>query len=153
MPDFRVQSADYARAARAMRGADAVIRREFSAALRKVAKPVGQQVLVDGAAKLPKRGGLSARVAGAKIGVQAGVMKATVSLKTKQGYDLKGIDAGIVRHPVFERGGRKKGQPWKAQAIDVGVFSDEFDKHADEVRDELLKAGDIVLNKIQSGGS
>lgn len=151
MVNLQANTAAYHRAAQALHGADAAIKREFTRALRDVAKPYGQFVLAAGAKRLPRRGGLDYRVAGGRVSVAASTMRATVSLRTKEGYDLTAMDQGQLRHPVFAR----KGKPrrWAEQRIAPGAFSEAFEASADTIRPALVAAGERALQTVAAAGS
>lgn len=147
MTGFEVNATDYQKAARALKGADRTIRLEYSWTVRGVAKPLGESVLAAGAAKLPKHGGLAARVAKARVLVSATQMRAVVSLKTAEGYDLRAMDRGRLRHPTYGHG------PWREQAIEPHAFTDAFNERAPAVRVAMVAAGEMALRKIAAEGS
>jgi hypothetical protein len=140
--EFEVQSRDYQKAARALKGADREIRLGFTRALRGIAKPYAQTVLAAGAARLPKGGGLSARVAASRIGVQSSTLRATASFKSDRGYDLRAMNRGRLRHPTYGH------TPWVTQEIEPGVFTAAFEAGAPLVRRQMLNAATEALNKI-----
>lgn len=142
MSEFEVQSADYKRAAKALKGADRTIRLEFTRALRGIAKPYATTVLAAGAARLPKRGGLAARVAASRIGVQSSTLRATASFKSDRGYDLRAMNRGRLRHPTYGH------EPWVTQDIEPGIFTQPFEAGAPAVRRQMLAAAADALNKI-----
>ena len=146
MAGFEVHAADYQKAARALKNADRDIRLEYTRTVRAIAKPLGQQVLEAGAEKLPHKGGLSDRVAAAKVLVSATQMRAVVSLKTAEGYDLRAMNRGRLRHPTY---GHK---PWVSQDIEPGVFTAAFEERAPVARAALLAAGERSLRKIAEQG-
>lgn len=147
MSGFEISAPDYQKVARALKDADRTIRLEYTRTLRAIAKPLAQSVLEDGAAKLPKRGGLADRVAGATVSVSATQMRAVASLKTDEGYDLRAMERGKLRHPTY---GHK---PWVQQAIPSRVFGEAFDERAPAARAAMLAAGDQALRKIAVEGS
>ena len=100
-----------------------------------------------GAAAMPRRGGLSARVAASTVslrtagGLGAGA-RIEVALRTREGYDLGGMDRGLIRHPVFDTGA------WVAQAVPAKAFSNAFDRGAPKVRRALEREIDRALDEI-----
>src|SRR6266702_320867 len=74
---------------------------------------------------------------------------ASVRIVGRSGYDLQGMDEGEIRHPVFGDphvrvlAGRRKWK-WVSQEVKPGWFSDAEEAAAPKVRDELVKAVDIV---------
>lgn len=138
---------DWRRLARGLKAADAPIRRSIRKGLRDVAKPLGVDMRDAGAAAMPRRGGLSARVARSTVslrtagGLGAGA-RVEVALRTKEGYDLGGMDRGLIRHPVFDTGA------WVAQTVPARAFSDAFDRGAPKVRAALIREIDKALDEI-----
>jgi hypothetical protein len=73
---------------------------------------------------LPKSGGLNAWVAKAttRTTILTGARTAGVAIRvTKRGHDMKDVDAGVVRHPVFARSGRPR--TWVSQSVPSGFAS------------------------------
>ena len=138
---------DWRRLARGLKGSDAPLRRHIRKGLRDVGKPLGIDMRTAGAAAMPKRGGLSARVARSSVtlrtagGLGAGA-RIEVALRTKEGYDLGAMDRGLIRHPVFDTGA------WVAQAVPANSFSDAFDRGAPKVRVALAREIDRALDEI-----
>ncbi|MGX7679075.1 hypothetical protein ACSMXN_09255 [Jatrophihabitans sp. DSM 45814] len=133
--------------------ADKTIRTEVYAAFRRAAKPLGESIIREGSAELPHRGGLAARVAKAKLAQSNATTgnnpKVAISLKVREGYSLKSMDAGTIRHPVFSRADRT--QVWVKQSIRSGAFTRPFEAGADPVRKEVLTALENVARQIRDG--
>lgn len=143
MADPHVDARDYAAVARVMRRAgNEGLRKEYTRALREVGRPFGRQVAQAGAARLPRHGGLAARVATARIGVQATTLRVTISLRSKEGYDLRALQRGNLRHPTF---GRSR---WVRQDVDGAGFQEGFDAGAEKVRLAVHQAGERALDQI-----
>src|SRR6266568_3381580 len=100
--------------------------------------------------RLPKRGGLAERVASSKFGVRTSTAGKGASVRVigRSGYDLQGMDEGEIRHPVY---GHRK-QKWQTTTVKPGWFSDAEEAAAPKVRDELVKAIDIVAAKLEAAG-
>lgn len=132
---------------------DKDLQKRISGALRSEAKPLGLRVLRRGAEEMPHRGGLSARVAGeGRVGVSSAlrgrVASVSVILRNK-GVDLKSMDAGILRHPVFGRADRsRKEWAWTRQSVPAGAFRRAFDAEAAEVQKAAVKAAQDVLDDV-----
>jgi hypothetical protein len=146
--NLRIEGAeDWRRLAVSLRGAEAPVRRAIRKGLRDTAKPLGEEMRDGGADRMPRRGGLSARVARTAVtlrtagGVGAGA-RVEVALRSRDGYDLPAMDRGSIRHPVFGRG------PWVAQSVPARGFSDAFDRGAPKVRRQLLREIDRALDEI-----
>jgi hypothetical protein len=129
--------------------ADKLLRKEVYAAFRTAARPLGETIVKQGAAALPKKGGLSARVAAAKVGQSNATTgknpKVAISIRTREGYALAAMDRGILRHKVFNTG------RWVTQKITPGAFTKPFEAGADDVRKEVLAALVRVAEQIKAG--
>lgn len=137
----RVEIPDLDQFARAFRGADKVIQRSVSKALREVGKPMAAEVIREGADSLPHAGGLSVLIAdgadSASVSLSLRGKVTSVSLTLRSGkHDLRSMNNGVLRHPVF---GNKNA--WVSQSIRENVFTEAFDKH----RDEAVKAMEQAL--------
>lgn len=139
--------ADLLKLAAAYKNADKPIRAQISKALRDVGKPIAKDILREGAAGLPHRGGLAARVASGSAGVTQSLGGKTVSvalsLRGKGIKNLRAMDHGIVRHPVF---GRDK---WVSQSIRAGLFTEAFNKHKAEAGEAMERAIAQAANDIE----
>lgn len=150
-------NADFRAAADALNeAADKELRKQVYARLRKIAKPLGVKVIREGSARLPRAGGLSARVAAAKMsqsnsttGRNPGV---ALRFRTSPTMDLQGMDEGIVRHPYWGHWVRGA----KPQSIRPRAFSDPFEAGREPVAAEIVKAMEDVAKQIEhqseSGG-
>lgn len=129
---------------------DGDLKRELLRGLNRATKPLKEAARVSAASTLPRRGGLGAWVASAKVtganrvaGRNVGVR---ISGKSK-GHDLESIDRGLVRHPVFGRP-----QSWVAQRVRPGWWSQPMVEGGDEVRREVLNVLDDVTRRLADGG-
>lgn len=116
-------------------------------------KPAVASVRGYAAEILPRRGGLGAWVAKARIAPRVGYSPSSAGVRlvgtrksVKNKSDLRGIDAGRVRHPTW---GRRAGNAWHSQPVAPGWWSDglrqseelwvgpvdaEVDRALDEIR-------------------
>jgi hypothetical protein len=145
---------EFRRAALALRlAADRTLKKEVTATLRSVTRPLAVAMIQQGSSELPRRGGLSARVAATKaqhwVGTTGNAPSAAIKLRTREGYKLKGIDEGTIRHPIFKRGTPRKDWKWRAQSIRSGAFTRPFLAGADAVRDGLMAALERVTEDIE----
>jgi hypothetical protein len=133
-------------------GTDRTIVNQMSREIRKQAGPVVRQAVRENArALLPKRGGLNEWVARAsiRIAVLRGADTAGVTVRVGRNSqtgraDLKGLDAGTVRHPTF--GNRKR---WATTSVSEGVISDAItEEGADVVEQAVLDAAQRAIEKI-----
>lgn len=169
---LQVDTADYRRAAAGLRVlADRGLNNAVRRGLREVAKPLGQDMVAGGAAKMPHRGGLSARVAGSSVGLRAGIAGSSPSveilLRQPSGYRLDQMDAGRLRHPVFERGhlakrktykgrrylnqGPRLERRWVQQAVPAKAFTTPFLEGAPKVRAALVRQVQKAVDEAMGG--
>lgn len=152
---FRTEGADdLDRVARALKdAADKDLQKRVSAAMREVARPIGRQVLEEGARALPSRGGFASYVEEkgrvlVSNSLRGRVASVEVILRNK-GVQFKAIDAGRLRHPVFARGTQARNDwPWVTQAIRPGAFSRPFEEKAATARGEIIEAAQGVLDQV-----
>jgi hypothetical protein len=151
------RGAAFRQAAKALNEAgDKTLRKEVYGAFRRAVKPLGESVIAVGSAQLPRRGGLAARVAASKVGQSNATTgknpAVSMSIRSREGYNLKAMDAGILRHPVFAQPGQKR--VWAQQSIRALAFTTPFEAGAPAVRDEVMKALQAVADDIvaKSGG-
>ena len=147
---MKVDAEDFQRAARALNDAgDAGLRREVYKELKAIGKPVGQAVVADAAPRFPHRGGLSARIAAARVGQTNATTgrspRVTVNLSTREGYALGPMDRGQLRHPVF--GNKKR---WVTQRLDPGAFTEPFQEQAPRAQAAMLRALEQVALQVRS---
>lgn len=141
---------DFKKAAAAIKAAgDGGLRTELTKALRDIAKPFAKFVLLSGAAQLPKRGGLSYRVAGASISTNtSSTLRVTMTLSNQQGYALAAMNRGILRHPVFDREDANGKREWAQQSIRSNLWTTPFNNNVPQIRTALLAAANRVLAKV-----
>jgi hypothetical protein len=155
---IRVDTAQFQKAAQALSAADVAIRKEYTKTLRDVARPFANDVLVTGASGLPRRGGLSFRVASSRPNIQVSSMRVAVAFGGPYSRGLKGMDQGVIRHPVFDRRKRTLKHPkgkrvWVNQKIRSHLFTTPFEAGASRLRPQLIAAGQRVLDHIASEAS
>lgn len=147
--NFRTEGADdLDRIAAALREAgDRDLQKQVSAALRTEAKPLGQEVIRQGADEMPRRGGFADRVRGqSRVGVSNSLRGRTASVQVllkNKGADLRSLDRGILRHPVFGNRGA-----WVAQSVPGQTFSRAFEAQVDKARDAAVKGAQAALDDV-----
>lgn len=112
---------DYTRLAARTHTAPARVRKESARAIQDAVRPVRREVAASARARLPRRGGLGAWVAGARVDVRQVERGDTVGVEIKSSrgsHNLAAIDAGTVRHPTW---GRK---PIHVQSLRPNYFTD-----------------------------
>lgn len=118
---IRVDVRDYTRLKSRTRTAPARIRKGTDRALQDAIRPVRRELAASARSRLPRRGGLGAWVADARVGIRKLERGNAVGVEieaSKGRHDLAAIDAGTTRHPTW---GRK---PLHRQALQPGYFSD-----------------------------
>jgi hypothetical protein len=152
-----VQLRDVARAIRTAERAD--LRKEMLRALRTATKPLATAI----------REGIPASVPSGYAAVLLPATRVTTKTKTsgwpavtvtamakgrKDERDLRAVNAGKLRHPVFGRIRRTrrtpggKSMPWVLQRVPGGFFDRAVEGHADDVRDAIGEALDVIAEQI-----
>lgn len=151
MTDFRVTGADQlARAGRALRAqgeAGKGQRKELFKAIQRATRPLKDDVKQAALRDLPRRGGLNRAVASSKITTRTRTGGRNVGVRIvaagKTVRDLRSLDRGRLRHPVF--GNR---EVWVNQAIRPGWFTRPLEEGAPAVRRELIAAMHTVVRDL-----
>jgi hypothetical protein len=133
---------DLARLSRVLKAVgDKDLQRELSKAIQAAMLPVREE-LPRSAQRLPRRGGLAARVAASKTRIQRRNTGRAVGVRLRVDNEdnIRRIDKGTVRHPVFGR--------WRAgvkpQPVKPGWFTDP----TDAARPAFAAAVDRAQNDI-----
>lgn len=134
------------RAGRIYKAAGKDLRKQVRDAMKAAAGPLGEHVVSEGAEAMPSRGGLQARIRASRGTISARLTGSNptvvVQLRNRQRDALGGLNAGVVRHPVFQTG------RWVSQSVPAGSFTAAFERHAPEVRDKVLDAMQGTLDDI-----
>lgn len=133
MSDLRIEGADaLAKVARRLRDiGDRELKRELFRGINRAVKPLKDEAAKGALQTLPRRGGLAAKVAKVRVRVETrtGASTAGVQLRgTVAGMNLRAIDRGQLRHPVF--GNR---EVWTVQSVPAGWWSRTLDSRAADV--------------------
>jgi hypothetical protein len=123
---------------------DRTLARELNKAIRKAVEPLKAELPDSARDTLPSRGGLAERVAQSKIGISR--RKQGLRLVAKNKYQLKRMDKGSVRHPVFGNT-----EVWALQFITPGWFTRRAEEHREAIQDEVVAAMDSVASQIERG--
>lgn len=139
---------DLRQLATAYKEGDKVLQKRLRDGLKAAGKPLADAVVHEGSADLPARGGLRARIAASRGSVTASLAARTpsVSIRLADRFkdSLKGLDEGLVRHPVY--GNRSA---WVAQRLATGgAFTAAFNRNAPKVRDEVNAEIQKALDQI-----
>jgi hypothetical protein len=121
------------------------LQRELSKGIAKAMKPLRQE-LQRSAQRLPRRGGLAKRVADSKMRTTRRNTGRAVGLRltVTNPENIRRMDNGTVRHPVFGR----RNRPWVTQPVKPGWFTDPTEAAAPVVRAEVEAAMRAVTAKI-----
>lgn len=115
--------------------------------LRDAGKPIGLRVLDRGADEMPARKGLRAHIkevgrVSVNSALKGRVANISVVLRT-QGADIKKMNMGSLRHPVF--GNR---DVWVGQPVPSGSWSRAFEAERTEATAAVLKAAQDALDDV-----
>lgn len=157
--DLKVRGADkLAKVGKALREAgDKELKKELTRGMRAAAKPMVAEAKRAAKDKLPRHGGLNARVARSRMTVQVrtsgrrlGVRIAANGPKEAGGRSLniRALNRGEFKHPVWARGPRDK-WVWAEQSIEPGWFDDTLTRQRPRVQGELIKAIDAVARRVE----
>jgi hypothetical protein len=131
------------------------LRRELLRGIRKAGEPLKAEARQAALDELPKRNGLAELVADSRWSLQTRTGRnPTVRIrgtglinKHGQEIDLRSLNRGRLRHPLFG----KRGQ-WYDQAVPVGWFDRAMERAADNgVRKEIVNVIDAVARKLGAG--
>jgi hypothetical protein len=146
MVSITIRGADkLARLAAAVQQTAPEVRKELLGGIRKTAKPAITDIRAE-TSTLPQRGGFGGGVAAAKFGVRTQTHGKNVGVKIQgrqTGHDIAGVDAGLIRKPLF--GNRAH---WFSQPVRPGFFTRPIEERHDEMTKEILHVVDIIGDRI-----
>jgi hypothetical protein len=155
--DARVTGADQMeQLGRDLRAAGAKqLRKEFMRAGRELGKPVAEAFKAAALAELPKKGGLNEWTAARMktktqirlSGKDLGVSFITRHKGVKGLSDLKGLNNGKVRYPLFGDTGH-----WYMHEVPAGFIFRAFEAMGEDVRNEFLAAVDRTIEQLRAEG-
>lgn len=130
---------------------DKDLRKELYRGIQRAAKPVRPALVEAARRNLPKRGGVNEYVAAylkTRISTLANRPNdaAVRVTTTRKDVDIRGINRGRLRHPVF--GNRKV---WADTRVKAGWFQETVKAEAPAIRAEIVKVLDEVAEKIARG--
>lgn len=141
------QLADVAR--RCKEAGDKELRRDLMRGINRSLKPAKAAVKAAALRELPRRGGLNRVIATSRIGSRSrtgGRNPAVFLTGKKAGHDLRSVDRGRLRHPVF---GNKS--VWVTQEIKPGWWSRTLQDQAPRVRREVVDVLEDVARRLARG--
>lgn len=145
-------SRDFDRIANELRAAaDRKLQRRVAYAIAKIARPIGREVLEEGASEMPQRGGLADRVAASKVGVSSWFRGQTsfIAIRFRNSIRLKGLNRGYLRHPVFADSAETRDEwTWVSQSVPGQAFTKALQKRQTAVRGAAVAAAQDVLHDV-----
>lgn len=160
--EVRVKGADeLERIARRLKEAgNKNLRKELYRGLARAAKPTAAAGRRAALEELPKRGGLAKKIASSRYstktraaGQKVGVRITAKGPKNAGGgeIDIRSLNRGRLRHPVYARGDDRKKWTWVDQSVPPGWWEDAMQIAADEeIRDALLAVLDEIARKMET---
>lgn len=129
------------------RAGDGQIKKDLLREIRSTAKPITVDVKASLAAGLPQRGGLAQRLSkGAKVRVRNRLSGDTAGVQLQvvvKGHDMKQVEAGQLRHPVYGRA------PWVTQRVKPGLVAAAVERNKALVRDAVVDAVEAAVTRIE----
>lgn len=122
------------------------LRKDLLAGIRKVGKPVIADVRSEATSTLPSRGGFAGGIAGAQFGVRTRTSGKAAGVRIvgrQPGHDIEGIDAGLLRKPLF--GNRAS---WHSQPVRAGFFTRPVEESVDELQRGIVTVLNQMADKI-----
>ncbi len=120
---------------------DKKLRLAFNRRIREIMVPLKEEVKSSAEELLPKAGGFAADIAASRFSTS--VTSYTVVFKMRDVYDLKKVDEGRLRHPVF--GNRSV---WVTQSIRSGFWSNPVEKAKVEIAAAVIEAMNEVIKEL-----
>lgn len=131
----------------AYKAGDKPLQKHIRSSLQASAKQLSSEVIRKGASRMPVRGGLAARLLASRGGVTVSLSgrnpQVSIRATSREGYALRQIDRGEVRHPLFGNRGH-----WYSQRVPEHAFSDAFKEGAPRVREDLARGIQAALDDI-----
>lgn len=147
MFELRVEGADQlARMSRALKMASPELRRELARGIREGTEPLKQETRQNILNTLPTSGGLATAVHADTTIVttrRGSPANPGIRLRAKSRRNVKRLDLGSVRHPLFGNTDH-----WYTQAITPGWFTKPVLAAAPKLRRVLIKHINNVANRI-----
>jgi len=134
---------DFARVAKRLKEAgEKELTRELNKAVREAMAPARRAMEQSLDQNLPNRGGFGPKM---RSEVKFRIVRRANGLRltTSHRYQLKLIDQGRIRHPLFGDRGH-----WYTTRIESGVLTTPFEDNADQARQKIAEATDRVARKI-----
>lgn len=120
---------------------DGALRKKLLGGIQRAARPLKTAAATSAATRLPRAGGLNTRVAASRFTTRtrSTPRSAGVTIVASKDLDLRSLDRGRVRHPVF--GNRSA---WVNQQVTPGWFTGAMKAGTPIVRAEIGRVLDEV---------
>jgi hypothetical protein len=128
---------------------DKGLQRELSKGIAKAMEPLKRELPASARSHLPRRGGLGNLVAQSKVRTSRRNSGRAVGLRLQAAnpnLQLRKLDDGELKHPVFRRAGRPV--VWVTQPVRPGWFTDPTQAAAPVVRAQVQAAMSAVAAQI-----
>jgi hypothetical protein len=135
--------------------------RQMSAGLRAATKPVQAAVMAEAQKVLPAAGGyrkVFTQSVKFRNAVRAGTRNASVRMVTfadgtRERRDIRALNKGVLRHPVYGRsrnivGGPRVPNPWAVTTITAGFWTNGVRAAGREAEQEMLKVLDDMAERL-----
>lgn len=125
---------------------DATLRKELYAGINRATKPAKTAIKEAARRELPKKGGLNEFIAKSSVTTRTrggGKNPGVQIVAKKKGHDIRAIDRGRLRHPVW--GNRRV---WVTQQIKPGFFTDTIGAQINDLRRAVIKVLDDIARKV-----
>lgn len=124
---------------------DKELRRELYRGIQRAANPLKEVAKRSARANLPSRGGLNEWVASSSFSVstRGGQNPAVRFAGRKTGHDLRALDRGRLRHPLY--GNRRH---WFTQQIPPGWFSRPMEAAIPGIRRDVVDVLEDIARRI-----
>lgn len=126
------------------------LRKELLREIRTGVRPLLPKIRNEATETLPSRGGLAGIVADAQYVVRTRTSGKQVGVRVEgrlPGHDLRSIDRGNLRHPVFARAGRRR--TWVGQRVAQGFFSRPANYAKPDLQGAVIEAMEKVATTIE----
>jgi hypothetical protein len=144
---------------------DRGLSKEMSAGLRRAAKPIQAAIRASAEETMPETGGYAAEFTKSvrfRTAVRAGGRAASFRLTTfadgkSQRRDIRALNSGKLRHPVYGRSRRLRGgtdrvpNPWSITQIKPGFWDRGTDSAAGEAEKEMITVLDGLAARLAKG--
>lgn len=125
------------------------LRKRILRSMRAETKPVIPEIRENASTQLPRRGGLADLIAHSRMGVRTRLSSRSVGVRVvaTSPHDIRSLNAGRLRHPVFG-----DEDTWVQQSVDPGWFDKPLQKRAPGIRRAITQALDETARQLTIRG-